>query len=201
MKKYLIHLVFLLCLNHVSWAQQNILDTTNLIFTAKLRCLESGIYSIHDIDFLQSRMHGRILKSTGFNSNFVIFILIEKRKTELDTVINQNIIPSSSRTISDYKANLVLGDCDYILAYNFTDNLFYRLKGFLENDFDRLIKSLIKVDYKVEMYFKKKGQFIRNFYIEDIDLNCLFTLNKTKTKVSGCDFSCYERDKRAFIFR
>ena len=64
----------------------------------------------------------------------------------------------------------------YIIGYHIYGKKFYRLKGFLNNDFYYLYKFETRIDSGSPinlLSIKKKKYFIKNHFIEDIDIDCL----------------------------
>ena len=193
--------LFLSIISLEGMAQNFAIDTTKIVFTAKLKCFEAGIYDEEEFQFFLNRLSVKWLQSSGFNSNRVIFILIKKRKSATDTI--SNISQTINQDVNSYKLNKILGDCDYVMAYSLYDNLFYRLKGFRENDFEIFIEDQGKSDPIVGMYKRNREQFIQRFTIEDLEISCLWDrfIKKKKSHKYSCDISCFERDKKGFVFK
>ena len=65
---------------------------------------------------------------------------------------------------------------DYIMGHQLDKNKFFKLKGFLYNDFYYLYKFEVRIDSEspVNLLSKKnKRQFLKNHLIEGLDLECL----------------------------
>ena len=64
----------------------------------------------------------------------------------------------------------------YIIGYHIYGKKFYRLKGFLNNDFYYLYKFETRIDSGSPINLlskKKKKYFIKNHFIEELDIDCL----------------------------
>lgn len=197
-----LNFLLLLTMSFGGMAQNLAIDTSKIEFSAKLKCFEAGIFDENEFQFFLSHLSVKWLQSSGFNSNRVIFILIEKRKNAVDTMtyLHKKI----NQDANNYKSNKILGDCDYVLAYSLYDNFFYRLKGFVENDFQVFIEDQSKSDPIVKMYKRNRVQFIQRFTIEDLEIPCLwdrFIIKKKKSHKYSCDLSCFKRDKKGFVFK
>jgi hypothetical protein len=138
------------------------------------------------------------LQSKGFSKTR--FFLLEYRIDNLEN------IPDSL-----FKKNEVTYCCDYVVA--FYAGIFYRLKGFVNNDFFPFIDELAKTSD--EGYILKNTIFSLNkidtfkklvatkvIFIEDLDLGCLYQYYQLQAGAFKRDFhmpclgSCTIKDRR-----
>lgn len=70
---------------------------------------------------------------------------------------------------------MVFWNCDYIGAYNYSTKLYYKLKGFRNNDFAEFISHLqMHPSTPIPEYIiADKDAFLTFYNIEDTDLECL----------------------------
>jgi hypothetical protein len=140
----------------------------------------------------------RKLNSNGFDH--VKFILMEYRGT-----IDNNI-PDSA-----FKRNMEPHSCDYVVA--FVGGIFFRLKGFVNNDFYQFIEYYS--ENADSGFVLKKNVFLaknlnsfrqkiknRNIFIEDLDIDCYykyFLIQQRAQKMmknNFCSESCIYNQKR-----
>lgn len=144
----------------ISFAQNSNYSITNsqLYYSLKFKVLENYSGYIDKDKIL--KMDSIITKTDLFN--------IQKIKsngfTNLDfyKIIYKNVYS----TITE----------EYIIGYHIDSKKFYRLKGFLNNDFYYLYKFETRIDSGSPinlLSIKKKKYFIKNHFIEDIDIDCL----------------------------
>jgi len=132
--------------------------------------------------FLNDTTNSEILSSKGFSEEFV-FIKIKVRGN-FEAIRKEKIVDSL------YEQNRVPLSCDYIIACKLNEKVFYRLKGFVSNDFLQLFKKS----------YKKKGRasFLNQFWIDELDLACLFDyyfIKRKSGKGLSCLQSCKDRDR------
>lgn len=94
---------------------------------------------------------------------------------------------------------MVFWNCDYIGAYNYSTKLYYKLKGFRNNDFAEFISHLqMHPSTPIPEYIiADKDAFLTFYNIEDTDLECLWVYyygKRKKNKIFPCINSCVERD-------
>ena len=151
-------------------------DTALVILNAKMNLVsfddayKNSETLLHSID---SDIKYRVLKSSGFNSNVIFF--------ELDT---QNC--SDSSYFHDVMNQF---DSKFIIGYFIKSESIYFLKGNQSNDFSDLLRDLcIALDA-----YKTGKEFSRSYYVENLDLECLFNSIKSKNKLK---FNCLYPAKR-----
>ena len=197
MKNILIIIVFTCVTPKYTFGQ---VDSIGLIETAKLLiAAEKGTntfdnWKIHLSEYAKVKY----LQSKGFSKT--IFLLMEYRMGNLKD------IPDSL-----FKKNEVTYCCDYVVA--FYAGVFYRLKGFVNNDFFHFLDELAKTSD--EGFILKKNIFsakkitafnkltsVKNIFIEDLDLSCLYQYYKSQLAVfstnipMSCIGSCTIKDRR-----
>ena len=190
MRKILILQLLILCFQTVFSQNKYNIDSTKLIYSAKLQVFESkgAICNKKNIDSFLENQKVFFLESKGFSDNY--FLLIESGTKDLDTTF---LLEKKA----ELKQNLVYWNCDYILAYNCRTNLYYKLKGFRNNDFKSFINDMIRTDNIIDLSIEDKEIFTSLYFIEDIDLSCLWEyyfgkINKNKNY--NCVKSCRYRD-------
>jgi hypothetical protein len=185
MKKQLFILLVLMIIS-TKISSQRIIDTLDIVTNAKMFFLnqDNCFYTVSQVlYFLNDTSNYAILNSKGFDDELA-FIKI-KTRGNFEAVRN-GIIPDSV-----YQKNKVPFSCDYILGCKLHDKQFFRLKGFVANDF----KLIFKKKYKQ----KEKEIFLNMFWINELDLSCLFDsffLNMKSKQIYPCTQSCSERDKK-----
>lgn len=136
-------------------------DTMDVVINAKIFFLsqDTSFYTAKQITYvLNDSSNYEIVSSKGFG-NEVVFIKL-KFRADFELLQNKKIVDSL------YIQNKVPFSCDYIIAYKWNDNRFYRLKGFTSNDFVFLFNKKYK--------FKDKLLFMNSFWINELDISCLF---------------------------
>lgn len=200
MIKYLLLIQVLLITNAIKGIGQ--IDSTALYESAKFLVIaEKGIRNSEAWQAeLSKNVVVRSLNSNGFSKTR--FLLIQYRTGNITG------IPDSS-----FKNNDVAYCCDYIVA--FYGGIFFRLKGFVNNDFYNYITEFsetsdIGFNLRLKTFASKNIQEFKklavknNLFIEDIDLTCLFNyysvqaeaykkLNKSSLPCIG---SCVIKDRK-----
>lgn len=163
---------------------QRHIDTLDIVTNAKIFFLNQDDVSYTTsqvLHFLNDTTNYEVLGSKGFNGE-ILFIKI-KTRGNFQAVRNEIISDSV------YQKNMVPFSCDYILGCMLNDKIFFRLKGFVINDF--------KLLFKKKYGSKEKDLFLNQFCINELDLSCLydyFFLNNKRQKISPCIQPCRERD-------
>ena len=164
------------------------IDTLELIHNAKLYIMmyERELNERRTTDcncikrFIEIIPEYKFLKSKGFGKDIVFF---EIRATEhTDTVsyrMNDELMWKEKNDKWMYQCKFFHG-LDYSFIFASNGSGLYRLNGFSENDFTRLY-SLIK-SFKSPYYFKSKKRFVEEFYVENLDLGCLYDYFIKKNK-------------------
>lgn len=151
-------LIFLFCFSFTFGQENPKIDTTKVYYSLKFKVLDKYSKTIDKnrlkiIDSIITKtnlLKIKELKSNGFNN--IIFYKIT------------NIIITNEL------------EHDFIIGYQIDGGNFFRLKGFLNNDFYYLFKFEVRIDseYPANLISRKnKKAFLKNHYIEEIDLNCL----------------------------
>lgn len=136
-------------------------DTVDIVMNAKIFFLsqDTSFFTATQINHvLNDSRNYEILPNKGFY-NEIIFIEL-KFRGDFGSLRNKKI------TDSAYIQNKVPFSCDYIMAYKWKENRFYRLKGFTSNDFILLFNEKYRS--------KDKLTFLNRFWINDLDISCLF---------------------------
>jgi hypothetical protein len=151
-------LIFLLSFSF-SFGQTNVkIDSSDISYSIKFMILQGSFKTINKdiintIDSIinkTNRLEIKKIESKGFNN-------IDFYKVT-------------------YKSSNYKHKSEYIIGYNADGNTYFRLKGFLNNDFYYLFKFEVRIDseYPANLISRKnKKDFLKNHYIEEIDLNCL----------------------------
>ncbi len=166
------------------------IDTTKLLFTAKLQTIssEGAYFNEQNIIVFLKKQQAFFLKSKGFPN--VYFILIENRASGYDSAFIEN-------HKQEFKKNNRYDACDYVLAYYCMTNIYYKLKGFRNNDFETFINDMIRMGNIFNFTIKNKDIFMYSYSVEDLDLACLweyFFGKRKKNKEYDCIISCKYRD-------
>lgn len=143
-------------------------DTTEVLLNAKLAILQIDLpiksnYNIEAI--LKGNCNYNILKNNGFNDIFFFEVLLS---------------PKSADSLNKYVNSVGLYNCNFIFGYNTINDHLYKLKGFYNNDFWFLYKFLPR-DHSRRSLVRKK-LFLQLFYVEKLDLKCLFIHNKVRER-------------------
>lgn len=166
--------VNLFYLKHM-YCQNSGVDTATVILNAKINilALETSIKSTEEIkNIMDSDIKYEILESKGFNEDVIFFRLKMEPRIKADT--------------SNYFYSLINQyDSDFIFAFCNNNQKYYRLKGFSTNDFMTFYNDMIiYIDYSVASSTDtgNRKQFLSTFYIEDINLDCLYGYLSKKRK-------------------
>lgn len=120
-----------------------------------------------------------LVQNEGFNKhtsiNDICFIKVEYKK--------QDTLPAKNIKVNDYALDNL-----YILGIGRVERVikFYKLKGFVENDFKQFAFDLPKIiPYSYKELFNEKD-ILKYFSIESVDLECLY-YKYIKNKKISCD--------------
>ena len=168
-------------------SQERNINNNDLFTNVKIFFINqsSGFYTNNQVfNFLNDKSNCELISSKGFDED-ILFIKIKVRGN-FEEIRKQKIKDSL------YINNKVPFSCDYIIATNLNEKKFYRLKGFDDNDFLKLFE---------DSSCKKKNRafFLNNFYVNELDLECLFDYHFKRKKGETkpiCLISCIERDKK-----
>ena len=161
-------------------ANADIVTNVKIFFLNQDTAFYTNNQALH---FLNDTNNSELLSSKGFSMEFV-FIKIKVRG-------NFEAIRKEKIDDSLYEQNRVPFSCDYIIACKLNEKKFYRLKGFASNDFLQLFTNLYRK--------KDRASFLNQFWIDELDLACLFDNYFIKRKsgdVSSCLQSCNDRDRK-----
>lgn len=165
----------MLCASLALFSQDYSFDTAQMILNAKMNVVSfdnSNKSREEIINIIDSKVKYFTIKSKGFGNHLVFFRLITEPLHNCD----------SNNYFSDPKNKY---DSSFIFAYNSKNHEIYRLKGFNENDFKAFFNHLGSfIDFVNSSSFDltSKKRFLKTFYIEGVDLNCLFDSLKSKNK-------------------
>ena len=160
MKKVCFFIFVLLSIGFQTYSQTT-KDTLDVVINAKISFLSQGIsfFTAKQINhILNDSSNYDILSNNGFG-NEVIFIKL-KFRGDFARVRNKKIDDSL------YIQNKVPFSCDYIISYKWKENKFYRLKGFIQNDFILFFNKKYTA--------KNRQSFLNQFWIDELDMSCLF---------------------------
>lgn len=77
----------------------------------------------------------------------------------------------------------LLDNCtELIVAVHKRGRSIYKLKGFRNNDFQNFIRALKFLNYP---YVNSKKQFVKNYFVEKLDLKCLYKVFSTYSIEKG----------------
>ncbi len=184
MKRIFVLLILLLPFIKTFSQEKTIVD--DIAINAKIFFLnqDTSYYTYSQaLSFLKDTSNYELLSSKGFNQEFV-FIKIMVRG-------NFESIRKEAIADSMYIQNKVPFSCDYIIACKQDEKLYYRLKGFVSNDFLQFFKKSYKQ--------KDRAVFLNKFWVKELDLACLFNshfVNRKLGSASSCMQSCNDRDKK-----
>jgi hypothetical protein len=170
MMKYFLILGFLL-VHFVSNSQG--LDTSLMLIKAKVCLLEFSEPKSKDqiFNFFEDPLPFKLLSSKGF-SNHIFFVEIP---ISYDSITKYNFV-------YNYK---------FVLAFNSKSETIYRIKGFFQNEFNTFIEDAQfanNIDYLVAEYrdLSSLRRFTQSFYIEGLDMKCLYKSLKKSKKTPDC---------------
>ena len=161
-------------------------DTVDVVMNAKIFFLyqDTSFYTAKQINHvLNDSSNYEILSNKGFSSEIVFMKM--KFRGDFESLRNKKIADSL------YIQNKVPFSCDYIMACKWKENRFYRLKGFASNDFVLLFNK--------KYTSKDKQLFLNHFWINELDMSCLFDNFFGKQKgnnQSPCVQSCSLSDPK-----
>ncbi|HMO63585.1 MAG TPA: hypothetical protein PKC30_16955 [Saprospiraceae bacterium] len=184
--KSLYILVFLLLSFVKVFSQEQTITNPDIVTNAKIFFLnqDTSFYTNSQaLYFLNDTSNYELLSSKGFGKELV-FIKI-KIRGNFEAIRKEKIADSL------YEKNRVPFSCDYIIACKLKGKKYYRLKGFASNDF----LQLFTVSYKKN----DRAFFLNRFWIDELDLACLFDsyfMKRKSTVATSCLQSCSDRDRK-----
>lgn len=160
-----------LILSYLSIGQNQNLDTNLMTLKAKIKIIEH-IDLIENEEqicaFISKPITYKLLQSKGFSNNIIFF------EIHLD--------------IDSFNAFMI--NYNFIFAFNTKTEEIYRLKGFEQNDFSAFFTNLKydNIDYSNANVsdLKTSKRFTKAFYVEGLDLQCLFETMKQPKKRPHC---------------
>lgn len=173
-------LIVLMCFtSKVLFSQDSSFDTANVILNAKMNIVSftnSNKSKEEIINIIDSKVKYKMIESKGFSNDIVFFHLVAE--------------PFNNHDSSNYFYELINQyNSSFIFAYNTKNLEIYRLKGFKENDFKTFynhLNSFLDMNVSSSYDLKTKRRFLKTFYIEGVDLECLYDSLNTKNK-EGCN--------------
>ncbi len=174
MKKHILTACFLLFIT-CSFAQR--VDTALVLFNSKLNAIDFSDVLLDEekLEKLSIILNdtllfkAELLNSKGFKDFF--FIKVATLHIGLADFLQYGAT-ELKETNFDFSKYYYF---EFILAYDIIGNRFYKLKGFTKNEFD-----LFYFEYGISARswehknLRIKKQFIENYYVESLDLECLF---------------------------
>ena len=139
-------------------------DTSQVILNAKMNIIKFNNSERTKeilIGLINSKCNYSFLQARGFNN--VVFFSINLSH---DTIANNTF---SYRVGNNY-------DYNFIFGYNIINHTIYKLKGFEINDFGALYNFLKKDN--LPDHLEPAKNFIKNFYVDKLDLYCLYAWYK-----------------------
>ena len=179
--KQILLIVLIISASKASFSQDpgSSFDTANVVFNAKMNIISfdnSNMSREEIISIIDSKVKYKVIKSKGFSKEIVFFRL------EAEPLVNNDSSNYFYDPINQYNSS-------FIFAYNSKNFKIYRLKGFKENDFKIFFNQMDSfLDFSVSSSYdlKSRKRFLKTFFVEGIDLGCLFDSLKIKPKKS-CD--------------
>ena len=163
-------------------------DTSLVVFNAKMNIVSFDNSMRTEIDYIgliKSKCKYQFINSKGFN-DIVFFKIIVSYNIENNDEFSKIINLTSPYNYS------------FIFGYNLLNHKIYRLKGFLTNDFYSLF-DFLHSNTNPEVLNSKKI-FCNNFFVQDLDLECLYDSNEEFAKKKHIKFSneCVQPAKPIF---
>lgn len=186
--KHALLIVLMVFTSKALFSQDSSFDTANVILNAKMNIVsfENSNKSREEIiNIVDSRVKYKVIESKGFSKNIVFFRLVSE--------------PLNSNDSSNYFYEpLNQYNSSFIFAYNTKNLEIYRLKGFKENDFKTFfnqLDSFLDLNISSSYDLKTKKRFLKAFYIEGVDLDCLYDSLNAKNKK---DYNCLKPNTLVF---
>jgi len=163
----------------VLFSQDSFFDTSNVVLNAKMNIVSfrsSNKSRKEIINIIDSKVRYKVVESKGFSDDIIFF---ELSAEPIDITDSNNYF---YEPINQYNS------C-FIFAYNSRNMKIYRLKGFKENDFKSFFNQLNSyLDFSVSSSYdlKNKKRFLKTFYVEGLDLGCLYSSLRKNKKGYNC---------------
>ena len=140
-------------------------DSLDVIYSLKFKVLENPSIAMNSEVF---QTNDSIIKNTD------AFEIIELKSEGFKNFIFYKIIYTQIPNALKF---------EYIMAYQIDKQRFYKLKGFINNDFYYIFKFEARIDSKSPSNLlskKNKKYFLENHSVEELDLYCLIEHIKDK---------------------
>ncbi|HUW06455.1 MAG TPA: hypothetical protein VMW01_09340 [Williamwhitmania sp.] len=187
--------IICLLLSSLSCLGQESEDTSRIIFNAKLNTLrfDNVLYTegmlvkipliLNDTTFCKFK----ILKTNGFNN--VIFIMIDFADVNFPMLIKQTEQVLNSKLLLSKEVGEIYFS-EFVLAYSFTRNRFYKITGFVHSEFDEFYFDYSLSASTIEKNILKNRKSVAKYYtVEGLELDCLLNSIHCK-KISYDKFPC-----------
>jgi hypothetical protein len=178
--KYIILITVFVFKYDILLCQKQTFDTANVILNAKMSFVRFDMSNINRdeiIKIIDSEVKYKVLDSKGFDSCIVFFQIIAE---PLENSDSNNYFFSLINQYNSY----------FVIAYNSINLSIYKLKGFNENDFKIFffhLNSYLDLNVTGSDDLTTKKKIINTFYIEGVDLACLYKSLKVRKKNNcGC---------------
>ncbi|MBW6498906.1 MAG: hypothetical protein K0B09_10985 [Bacteroidales bacterium] len=179
-----------------------VVDTTAILFNSKLNTvnfsnilfdnelIEKLPLILNDTFFCKAS----ILETVGFRD--VTFVKVSFADEKFSEIIKYPIDNINNKIFD--KEEIYFSN--FVLAYSHKKNRFYKIKGFVNNEFDIFYYDYsITSDNLEKKVLRNRRSFLRNYKIEGIDLNCLYKSLRAKRKHSLGDYPCLEPNHTRMI--
>lgn len=200
MKTLALNLLFFF-LTLASYSQ--VKDTAEVLFSAKLNVVSFGTVLFDQEKLAKLPLiledtllcKAKLIKSAGFSN--VLFVNISIADDNISEILRH---PADSMLSHSFDTSEIYYS-DFILAYYQNANKFYKIKGFVENEFD-----IFYYEYSMSSHFwekellKNKKKFLSAYTIEGVDLGCLYRHIHSKRKPSLKKCPCLEPNPSRVIF-
>jgi hypothetical protein len=186
MKIRLMFIVFVMSIGY-SYSQDYV-DTINVMYNAKINTIKFKSIQIQRDKLLDLNRvindtvfcKAKVLKHTGFRNTIFIKIIIADK-----------LVHDLFRGYGDFEKNYIdfrngveeYSYSEFILAYSIIKKKYYKLKGFVENDFPLFHRDYIMIHGSTEgdiLYKRKK--WMKYYSVEELDLYCLMKSRKARKK-------------------
>ena len=157
--------VILIMLSHCVHGQE--IDTFKIILNAKLKVVNTHnmMFEISEWEeIINSNCSYKFIKSSGFENIIFFSISISDSSDKLSRILN----PIRTNSYS------------YIFGYNKITKEIYCLKGFIDNDFNKLLSFLVVVeDFNEKIKHNKLSDV---YQVDGLDFYCLYNWQIKKRK-------------------
>jgi hypothetical protein len=162
---------------------------TKVFYFLTFLCLTGGAYAQQTDEKMQLKIKLALTEFTEFKSHADFCAYLEEpiQISFLEAKgFGNNLIFFKVPIVFDSMSNFrFVYNFELVMAYNKITESLYKLKGFRDNQFDQLYRDLYLISYH---YFEETSEedlsslkrFTKHFYIEGLDLRCLYKTLKTK---------------------